>query len=87
LGALLYSNETYRETLPVINAAGLPSSPFGYNSSLWLYDWRTGHVEQQSSSLATLTQNSLFQAEIEKYTHFWNTKFAQTATVGYKVRV
>jgi hypothetical protein len=85
MGALLYSNETYQETLPIIDAAGVPSAPFGYTSSLWLFDWRTGDVEQESS-ISSLTQNSLFKAEIDKYTEFWNTKFAPNATIGYKVR-
>jgi hypothetical protein len=86
LGALLFSNETYRETLPIINSVGVPSMPFG-RTNLWLYDWRTGYLEQSPLPISTLTQNSLFNAEIDRYTQFWNTQFAPNATIGYKVRL
>jgi hypothetical protein len=87
MGALLYSNATYSETLPIINAVGVPSMPFGYKSSLWLYDWKTGHVQQENLSLSSLTNNPLFKAEIDKYINFWNTTFIKTASIGYKVRI
>ena len=45
-------------------------------------------ASQSTESMAArlATQNALFKAEIDKYTNFWNTKFAPIATIGYKVR-
>lgn len=86
MGALLYSNETYRETLPVIDASGVTSFPFAYTSPVWLYDWRTGDTEELSLPLSELTSHALFQKEIKKYIKFWNTVFAPMASIGYKAR-
>jgi hypothetical protein len=85
MGALLFANETYRETLPIIDASGLPSMPFvnGGNTT-FLYDYKTGLVEHSATTIPTLTSSSSFQAEIGRYTNFWNTKFAPLATIGYK---
>lgn len=85
MGALLFSNATYRETLPLIDASGVPSMPFSYNSSLWLYEWRTGHTQESPITFTALTSNSLFKAEIDKYIKFWNTEFSPNTTIGYKV--
>jgi len=87
MGALLYSNETYRETLPIIDASGLPSMAFGNGGDTWLYDYQTGHAQLSTTSITNTTSSSLFQAEIDKYTNFWNTEFAPLATIGYKVKV
>lgn len=86
MGALLYSNQTYRETLPVIDASGVSSFAFGYTSPEWLYDWRNGYTEEVSTPLSELTANELFKEEIERYTTFWNTEFAPKAVIGYKAR-
>ncbi|KAJ7917281.1 FAD/NAD-P-binding domain-containing protein [Mycena leptocephala] len=84
MGALLYSNQTYRETLPVIDASGVSSFAFGYTSPQWLYDWRSGYTEEVSTPMSELTANELFKEEIERYTTFWNTEFAPKAVIGYK---
>jgi hypothetical protein len=61
--------------------------PFGNGgNNTWLYDYKTGHLQHSTLSLTSATTNALFQAEIKKYTKFWNTKFAPLATIGYKVR-
>lgn len=87
MGALLFSNETYRETLPLIDASGLPSLPFGNGEhDTWLYEYQTGHVQHSTSSISNTTSSPLFQAEINKYINFWNTEFAPLATIGYKAR-
>jgi len=84
LGAILYSNETYRETLPLIDASGLTSIPFDHKTKNWLYDYKTGHVTRASSSLSNFTDSSSFTAEIDRYIHFWTTEFAPLASIGYK---
>jgi hypothetical protein len=88
MGAAFFSNETYRETLPIIDASGLPAIPFSNfsNGNEWLYDPKSGSVGQ-SKVLPTMTKSPLFQAEVDRYTNFWKTEFAPLAVVGYKVRV
>jgi hypothetical protein len=85
LGALLFSNKTYRETVPVVDASGVLATPFSYDRPTWSFDWRTGVVVPQPVPIASLTRHPLFVAEIKKYTKFWNTEFAPKASVGYKV--
>jgi len=84
LGALLFSNETYRETMPLIESSGLSSIPFAHDSKNWFYDYKTGHVQRANSSLFNLTNSHLFQKEVNRYIHFWNTEFAPLAVIGYK---
>ncbi|KAJ7114388.1 hypothetical protein C8R44DRAFT_832939 [Mycena epipterygia] len=84
MGALLYWNQTYRETLPVIDVSDVSSFAFGYTSPEWLYDWRNGYTEEVSTPLSELTPNELFKEEIERYTTFWNTQFTPKAVIGYK---
>ena len=88
IGALIFTNETYRETLPIIDASGVSAIPFANISDgkNWLYDPESGYVQQAESSLSNLTKSPLFQAEIDRYIKFWNTEFAPVAVVGYKVR-
>ena len=89
MGALFLSNETYRETLPIIDGSGLSAIPFANFSdgNNWLYDPQSDYVQQAKWSLLTLTKSPLFQAEIDRYIKFWNTEFAPLAVVGYKVRL
>ena len=75
LGALLFTNETYRETLPLI-ASGLPSAPaVNPGSNTWLYDYEHGS-QHSISSISYMTSDPVFQTEIDKYTQIWNSEFA-----------
>jgi hypothetical protein len=89
MGALLFTGETYRETRRIIDASGVPAIPFGglSDEKNWLYDPKSGHVQQAESSLSDLTKSPKFQDEIARYIGFWNTVFAPLAVVGYKVRL
>jgi hypothetical protein len=87
MGALFFMNETYRETLPIIDASGLSATSFSNNMQDWLFDSKSGHVQQATSSWSNLTKSPLFQAEIDRYINFWNTEFAPLAVIGYKVRL
>jgi len=88
MGALLFTNETYRETLPIIAVSGVPAIPFSFSDQKnWLYDPESGHVQQAELSLTNLAKSPNFQAEIDRYIEFWNTEFAPLAIVGYKVRL
>ena len=87
LGAILFSNETYRETMPLILASGLTSIPFSHDSKDYYYDAKDGHVMRANSSLTGLTNSRVFKSEMDRYIKFWNTKFAPLATIGYKVSI
>lgn len=91
MGALLFANETYRETLPIIHASGVSVIPFPNISDgrNWLYDLKSGSVtvQQAESSILNLTKDQNFQAEIDRYINFWKTEFAPLAVIGYKVRL
>jgi hypothetical protein len=61
--------------------------PFAHDSKNWYYDYKNGHVQRAGASLLNLTTNHLFQKEVNKYIHFWNTEFVSLASIGYKVRI
>ena len=87
MGALLFTNETYRETLPIIDVSGVSAIPFGISDKKnWLYDPKSGSVQKSEISLSDLAKNSDFQAEINRYIDFWKNKFEPLTVVGYKVR-
>ena len=84
LGALLFTNITYRETLKIINTVDVPAVPFTDGSFQWEYDWTNGIV--QAAPAITTSFESLLAQEIAKYTAFWEAEFAPTlVSVGYKV--
>ncbi|KAJ3158112.1 hypothetical protein HDU86_003064 [Geranomyces michiganensis] len=84
LGALLFANETYVNTLPLIDASGVLATPFTYSFKNWLYEWHTGHVEEQKESIKATTDRAIFRAQINKYIDFWNAEFKPTISIGYK---
>ncbi len=86
MGALLFSNETYTETLPIILKSGLPFQPFAYTSKGWLFDWRTGVVNESPVSAADVYP--LLKPDIDRYIEFWNANIGPNlTTIGYKVNV
>ena len=86
MGALLFTNETYRETLPIIDASGITAMPAANpGNNTWLYDYEHG-TQRGISSIPNITSDPVFQAEIDRYTSFWNDEFAPFISIGYKVR-
>ncbi|KAI8592188.1 FAD/NAD-P-binding domain-containing protein [Geranomyces variabilis] len=87
LGALLFANETYANTLPLIDASGVLATPFTYSFKNWLYEWHTGHVEEQKESIKATTDRAIFRAQLNKYVDFWNKEFKPTVSIGYKLPI
>ena len=85
MGALFFMNQTYRETLPIIDASGVSAMPFSHDVKDFLFDSSSGHVQQEAQSQSSMTKSPSFQAEIDRYIKFWNTEFAPLAGIGYKV--
>lgn len=84
MGALLFANETYTQTLPIIDASGVLSTPFSYDIPLVLYH-DNGFTLQSPLTLSSLTKQPKFAAEIVKYNQLWNETFAPTMAIGYTV--
>ena len=84
MGALLFSNETYKQTLPIIEASGVLSIPFSYDVPLVLYN-DNGETLPSPFKLSDITQQQNFAAEIARYNQFWNETFAPTMAIGYTV--
>jgi hypothetical protein len=82
LGALLFTNDTYRETLKIIKSGNVHASTFVDVAPGWDYDWHNGTV-QPAPSLA-VAQEALAVLEIARYELYWNTVFAPISSVGYR---
>ncbi|PVH85846.1 FAD/NAD(P)-binding domain-containing protein [Cadophora sp. DSE1049] len=81
LGALLFSNASYPETLKVIETSGVPAVPF-VTGQRWLYDVPTGSLALSpaiSSEFATLVGQ-----EFQRYAVYWTTIFAPYSALRYK---
>jgi hypothetical protein len=82
LGALLFSNATYTETLKIVEISGVRAIPF-VTGQRWLYNWTsgvTGPSPAISSAFATLVGQ-----EFQRYTAYWYSIFAPYSGIGYKV--
>lgn len=82
LGALLFSNGTYTETLKVIEKSGVLSVPF-VTGQRWLYNWTSGvALPSPPISVAFAT---LVGQEFQRYVAYWSTVFAPYSALRYKV--
>ncbi|KAI0683359.1 hypothetical protein BC835DRAFT_1296206 [Cytidiella melzeri] len=83
LGALLFTNQTYVNTLPLIEAANLPLTPGISMPNGWQY-WQYGpgaaatNVTQMPA--VTPEEEALIAAELVKYTAQWTLEFAPLYT-------
>jgi hypothetical protein len=83
LGALLFSNGTYTETVKIINTTGATFVPFSYGQE-WEYNWTTGITEL--APVAPAAFDALLMEEITRYITYWETFFAPYSIIpGYKV--
>ncbi|KAJ8089722.1 hypothetical protein PM082_014990 [Marasmius tenuissimus] len=90
MGALLISNETYTETVPIVEAAGVPfhiakSVTSGYNyPPLELPTSGQDSVPLTRTPSLTEQQIGLMRQEIVKYVTFWRTEFQpKHSTIRY----
>ena len=84
MGALFFVNETYQQTLPIIEASGVLSAPFSYDIPMVLYH-NDGESLQFPVKFSDLTSQEHFAAEISRYAQVWNQTFAPTMAIGYTV--
>ncbi|KAF9067224.1 hypothetical protein BDP27DRAFT_1329187, partial [Rhodocollybia butyracea] len=83
MGALLFENETYTQTMPIVNASGVQSTPFSYDIPLVIYH-NDGTTQVSPIPLSEMTKLPQFKAEIDKYNLLWN-QSAPNLTIGYTV--
>ena len=82
LGALLFTNATYREALKVINKVGVPAVPFRDGMPRWAYDAASGAV--QAVPAVSALSKAVLAEEVARYSIFWAAEFApRYAAVGY----
>ncbi|KAF2805484.1 FAD/NAD(P)-binding domain-containing protein [Mytilinidion resinicola] len=84
LGALLFSNATYTETVKIVDEANVPIYPFSANGGGegWNYNWTTGATMEIAATSAQF--QAALGAEIGRYIQLWNQVFAPISGVGYK---
>jgi hypothetical protein len=73
LGALLYTNTTYRETIKIIDQVDVPSIPFHNGTPAYVYDWQSGAIAPVPA--ATTEFKILLIAEIARYAAYWALEF------------
>lgn len=84
LGALLFTNTTWANTIKIINEVGVPAVPFLEGNTQWVYNYTTGAV--QAAPAITPAFLAALQVEVPKYIEFWETSFGpEYQSIGYKV--
>lgn len=82
LGALLFSNGSYPETLKVINNVGVPATPL-ITGQRWLFNWTSGVVVPPPN--VTVEFATLVGQEFQRYAQYWTTVFQPYSALRYKV--
>ncbi len=82
LGALLFSNGTYKESLKIIDASGVPAVTF-MPGQTWDYNYTTGVTVKAPPITASFAQ--LVGQEFQRYAQYWATVFAPYSALRYKV--
>ncbi|KAJ5032533.1 uncharacterized protein L3040_009134 [Drepanopeziza brunnea f. sp. 'multigermtubi'] len=81
LGALLFSNASYPETLKVLDVAGVPAIPYIVGQR-WVYNITTGFTVQSPPVPAAFA--TLVAQEFQRYSDYWTAVFAPYTAIGYK---
>ena len=86
MGALIFTNKTYSNTLPLILQAGLPLSPAlsPGPSANWTYFQYSPGIQGAQNVTATplpgTAELGAIELEVARYTLFWNTQFSPDYT-------
>lgn len=82
LGAVLFEEDTYVETMKWIKQTGVPYNATGSTED-WYFDWKTG-ASGQTPPTPKDVQTALV-LEYRRYAEFWNAHFKSLNVAGYKV--
>ncbi|PKS11609.1 hypothetical protein jhhlp_001759 [Lomentospora prolificans] len=81
LGAVLFEEDTYVETMKWIKQTGVPYNATGSTED-WYFDWKTG-ASGQTPPTPKDVQTALV-LEYRRYAEFWNAHFKSLNVAGYK---
>ena len=88
MGALIFTNGTWVNTLPLIEASGLPISPGPTPDQRLFYGVGSAAINVTSNPPITASERDLLAAEFTNYTAQWNSEFAPLYTaIRYVVSV
>ena len=80
------TQDTYRETLQIINEVDVPAVPFIGGMLQWQYDYLSGNVTPAPSF--SDQERALLAQEIDRYSVFWAVNFApRYSCIGYPVSI
>ncbi|KFA68115.1 hypothetical protein S40285_02583 [Stachybotrys chlorohalonatus IBT 40285] len=82
LGALLLINQTYPETIRIIDQTSVVATPTDNLIPQWAYNWQSGDVSAFRSFDAEQTLR--LTAEMKRYTVFWTSVYQPISGVGYR---
>lgn len=82
LGAVIFENQSYPETLKVISQTNVTATYFKDLEPKWTYDWQNGSIGEYKS--LTLPQKLQLAIEVSKYSFFWYTTFKPISGIGYR---
>lgn len=82
LGALIFFNETYRETLKIIEQTTVEATEQHVGPPQWVYNWTDGDIS--AGPEFTAEQVALLILEVGRYKLFWDTVYYPISDVGYR---
>jgi hypothetical protein len=82
LGALIFFNETYVETLKIIEQTTVKATQQHVGPPQWVYNWTDGDIS--TGPAFTVEQEALLLVEVGRYETFWNTVYYPISDVGYR---
>jgi hypothetical protein len=82
LGALIFFNETYVETLKIIEQTTVIATEQHVGPPQWVYDWTDGDIS--AGPKFTAAQEALLLVEVERYSVFWDTVYHPISDIGYR---
>ncbi|KAI0087467.1 hypothetical protein BDY19DRAFT_907329 [Irpex rosettiformis] len=80
MGALIFTNQTWINTLPIIEASGLPLSPGPNVTSGFIYGAGIAANLVVPTPPVTDAQKALLASELQRYAAFWTANFAPKYT-------
>lgn len=86
LGALLFTNGTYKETIKIIDEVATVPTAFDLDTRFqWVYNWSSGAVSP--SPHLRLSFEALIAEEVVRYIALWEVEFRPSlTTLRYRVR-
>lgn len=84
LGAVLFNEDSYVETVKLIELTGVPYTDYTPGER-WAFDWKSGEAELIPPAPQEFAE--LVAVEYQRYSEFWNEVYLPFSEIGYKVLV